>query len=145
MANLLFSSGFEGGVSLSAPYNSFSTGAYQDVIGTDAATGYTWPGSLWGGKTSILLLSGGGNLSSVISNTIETVTGHDGNQTRALHLDVNQKVQEVTQDSLWIQPAREPGEFYISEWVKLPANLAQQLGPGGWLAPFGEWKSVDDF
>ncbi|MBW8271276.1 hypothetical protein, partial [Caldovatus aquaticus] len=144
-ATLLFASGFEGAVRLTAPYRIRPYHAYQGLVGTDSATGFTWPGRFWGGDAAIQLLTMGGDLSSVVTAALETIEGCDRAPTRALHLRVNRKVHPWTQSPLLLRPAREPGEFYISEWVKLPANLAQQLGPGGWLAPFGEWKSVDDF
>jgi hypothetical protein len=87
----------------------------------------------------------GGDPSTVIANAIETVAGRDGAPTRALHLRVTRKVHDWTQSPLLLRPGRDPTDFYISAWVKLPADLAQQLGPGGWIAPFGEWKSAGDF
>ena len=141
MAKLLFSSGFEGNVSLAAP-----SGGWQDVVGQDSVTGASWPASLWGGKSSIQLLTGNGSSpSGVIQNSIDTVTGHDGGQTRALRLDVNQKVTAITQSDLLILPGTEPSDFYISEWIRLPADLPQRLGAGGWMTVTPEWKSAGDF
>lgn len=146
MSNLLFSSGFEG-VSLAAPRNVDSSGGWQDVTGTDSVTGYSWPTKLWGGTSSIQMLTYGGNLSDVIGNSISTVTGRDGTQTKALSLDVNQIIRDGTQDPLIIMPAASsaPNEFYISEWIKLPADMSQRLGPGGWTTAVPEWKSAGDF
>jgi len=145
MANLLLSSGFEGNLSLTAPYNVSGGNAYQDIKGTDSSTGYTWPGNVWGGQTSIQLLTLGGNLPDVISNSIDSVTGADGSQTNALHLDVNQKPNDATQSPLMITPEQSPTDFYISEWIKLPSNLGELLGPGGWMTGVPEWKSAGDF
>lgn len=146
MSNLLFSSGFEG-VTLAAPHDVDSAGGWQNVTGTDSVTGHSWPTKLWGGTSSIQMLTYGGNLSDVISNSIDAVTGHDGTQTKALHLDVNQIVRDGTQDPLLIMPAASsaPDEFYISEWIKLPADMSQRLGPGGWTTAVPEWKSAGDF
>jgi hypothetical protein len=140
MANLLFSSGFEGSVSLRSP-----SGGWQDISGTDSETGSTWPANLWDGKTSILMLTDGSGGS--ISNSIESVTGHDGTTTRALNLDVDSMQSGgVTQAPLLLMPGSEPdSDFYISQWVKLPSNLGQLLGPGGWMSAFGEWKTAGDF
>lgn len=138
MANLLFSSGFEGSVGLAAP-----SGGWQDIVGTDAETGARWPANLWGGKTSIQLLA---NNTSSISNSIETTTGRDGVATRALNLDVDVRDSSITQSALLLQPGFEPtSDFYISQWVRLPANLSQLLGPGGWATVTPEWKSAGDF
>jgi hypothetical protein len=51
----------------------------------------------------------------------------------------------ITQSPLLLLPGNEPGDFYISQWVKLPSNLGQLLGPGGWTTAFGEWKTAGDF
>lgn len=146
MSNLLFSSGFEG-VSLAAPRDVNSAQAWQDVTGTDAVTGYSWPTKLWGGTSSIQMLTYGGDLSNVIRNSIDTVTGHDGGQTKALHLNVLQKITDGTQDPLLILPSASaaPKDFYISEWIKFPADMSQRLGPGGWITGVPEWKSAGDF
>ncbi|WP_202396963.1 carbohydrate-binding domain-containing protein [Teichococcus coralli] len=84
-------------------------------------------------------------MSSVISNSIDTVSGMDGASTQALHLDVNQKVSDATQSPFMISPQQSPGEFYVSEWIKLPSNLGQLLGAGGWMTAVPEWKSAGDF
>ncbi|HWX47232.1 MAG TPA: carbohydrate-binding domain-containing protein [Roseomonas sp.] len=145
MANLLLSSGFEGNLSLTAPYNVSGGNAYQDISGTDSSTGYSWPGDIWGGKSTIQLLTMGGDMSSVISNSIDTVSGVDGASTQALHLDVNQKISDASQSPFMISPQQSPSEFYISEWIKLPSNLGELLGPGGWMTGVPEWKSAGDF
>ena len=146
MSNLLFSSGFEGSVALTAPRSISSREAWQDLAGTDSVTGFSWPGNVFGGQWSIQMLNGGGNLNDVIRNSIDTTTGHDGKQTRALHLSVLQRVIGDTQDPLLIQPTTSPTDLYASEWIKLPANLGAKLGgPGGWMSVGPEWKSAGDF
>lgn len=146
MSKMLFSSGFEG-VALAAPHDVDSAGAWQNVTGTDSVTGQSWPTRLWGGTSSIQMLTFGGNLSNVIHNSIDTVTGHDGGQTKALRLSVAQKITDGTQDPLLILPAAAsaPNDFYISEWIKLPADMSQRLGPGGWTGAMPQWKSAGDF
>lgn len=139
-ATLLFSSGFEGDVALAPP-----NGRWQQIVGGDSVTGAAWPARLWGGSTSIDLLTGGGGPSGVIANSIETVTGHDGRPTRALRLHVLRKNSGATQSALLLLPRREPGAFYISLWLRLPANLGQLLGPGGWAAINPAWKTRGDF
>lgn len=147
MSNLLFSSGFESGVSLAAPRNMDGTQAWQDVVGTDATTGSSWPARLWGGSSSIQELTFGGTLSNVIQNSIDTVAGHTGAQTKALHLNVLQKINGSTQDPLLLMPAasQSPTDFGISEWIKLPADMASRLGKGGWITGTPEFKTAGDF
>lgn len=141
---LLFASGFEGDISLAPPYGLWRHALHQDVVGLDSNTGYTWPAELWGGRTSIQLLTDGPG--GAISNSIESVTGHDGSATRALHLAVNSmQPGGVTQSPLLLTGGNPTSDFYISQWVKLPSNLGRLLGRGGWMSGFGEWKTAGDF
>jgi len=93
------------------------------------------------------MLTYGGTLSDVIQNSIDTVTGHDVSPTKALHLNVLQKTTDGTQDPLVFEPgaASAPNDFHISDWIKLPADMSQRLGPGGWITAVPEWKSAGDF
>ena len=140
----LFASGFEGEVTLTRPSGLRRYEAYQDIVGLDPETGFAWPARLWGGRARIQLLTNGPE--GAISNSIESITGRSGSTTRALNLHVSRmQPRGVTQSPLLLLPAHEPSDFYISQWVKLPSNLGQLLGPGGWIAPFGEWKTAGDF
>jgi hypothetical protein len=147
MSSLLFSSGFESGVSLAAPGPYDGSEVWQNVTGTDATTGSAWPAHLWGGSSIIQELTFSSNTSSIIQNSIDTVTGHDGSQTQALHLNVLQKNNPSTQDPLLLMPAaaQSPTDFFISEWIKLPADLASRVGTGGWVTGTPEFKTAGDF
>jgi len=136
MANLLFSTGFEGSVSLGSPKINSNTEALQSLQNT---------GTVWGSSPTVQMLSGAGNYGSVFSNSITATTGHDGSQTRALHLGVNSRPADFTQSPLLFSPKSEPGDFYMSAWMKLPDNLWSKLGAGGWFSPLPEWKSAGDF
>jgi hypothetical protein len=144
-AKLLFKSGFEGNVSLGSPYNIGSWGGWQDVVGDDTSTGFSFATPVFGNKFTIQLLSGGGILSDVIQNSIVSITGHTGATTRALQLDLKQKVNSDSQDQFMINVTQSPKEFYISEWIMYPADLAQRLGPNQWVLGPPEWKSEGDF
>jgi hypothetical protein len=144
-AQLLFKSGFEGNVSLGSPYNVGPWGAWQDVVGDDTSTGFSFGSMVFGNKFTIQLLSGGGILSDVIQNSIVSMTGHTGATTRALQLDLKQKVNSASQDQFMINVTQSPKEFYISEWIMYPADLAQRLGPRQWVLGAPEWKSEGDF
>jgi hypothetical protein len=139
-ANLLFSSGFEGDLALTPPRD-----GWQDIEGTDSETGATWPARIWGGTTRIQVLTGHGSPSGVIGNSIETVIGHRGLPTRALRLEVLRRTSGATQSPLLLLPTQEPGEFYISMWVRLPPDIGRLLGPGGWAAINPAWKTRGDF
>jgi hypothetical protein len=141
-AKLLFSSGFEDGVTLNPP-----SGGQQDIVGTDAITGFSWPPNIWGGGAYFQLLDPG-----VFDNHIASVTGHDGTSTRALYQSVQQnRVGATTQDPLLIAPTAslaQQGDLYTSEWIKFQPDLKSQLIPGqmpdgswgNWRALF-EWKT----
>jgi hypothetical protein len=46
--SLLFWSGFESGVSVGAPRDCYTSGCWQDLLGTDSATGFSWGKSIAG-------------------------------------------------------------------------------------------------
>jgi hypothetical protein len=56
-ARMLFGSGFEGALNVAAPTDCWGTGCWQDLLGTDSITGYSWPGNLWGGGGKFLILT----------------------------------------------------------------------------------------
>ena len=146
-ARLLFSSGFEGSIALSAP-SLYGNGAWQDIVGTDSTTGSTWPGNIWGGGIrSQMIVDAPVNattLGNYMVNRIETVTGRDGNPTRALYSELKQRGGDSTQDVLMLQPAREEGDMYISFWLKLQPDLLAKMTPQTWSSIF-EWKTGGDY
>ncbi|UJO99372.1 MAG: hypothetical protein LZF64_09155, partial [Nitrosomonas sp.] len=83
-ANLLFKSNFGPGVSLTAPYNFTTNGAWQAFSGTDKETGYSWPVSALGSDFSGIQLITvdpitSSTIGKYISNEIRSVTGPKGN------------------------------------------------------------------
>jgi carbohydrate binding protein with CBM6 domain/Big-like domain-containing protein len=154
-ANLLFWSGFEGGVSMGAPYGCYGAGCWQDLLGTDSASGFTWPPKIGGGGGRFQARSGTNStpstLSDYIVNEIQTVTGRTGAPTRALHALIKRNSCTgtagqggcSTQDPYLLQPTREPGDLYISFWRKLQPDLLQKV-VNGWHVVFA-WKSTGDY
>jgi len=154
-ANLLFGSDFEGAVALSAPSDCWGTGCWQNIIGTDSITGFAWPPNIWGGgPTHFQMITattvGATTIDNYTVNQIQTVTGHDGNPTQALFSQIKQG-GGFTQDPLMAQPAVEPGDRYISYWIKYQPDFANlmQVGPVGtggwnWRVVF-EWKTGGDY
>ncbi len=145
--SLLFSSGYEGSTALSAP-RLYGNGAWQDIVGADSTTGFNWPGNIWGGRTRFQMIVGAPvdatTLGNYMVNRIETVTGHDGNATRALYSEIKQRGSSVTQDVVMLRPASEQGDLYISYWLKFQPNLLQNMTPQNWRAVF-EWKTAGDY
>jgi hypothetical protein len=158
-AKLLFWSGFESGVSIGAPRDCYEHGCWQDLVGTDAASGFTWPPRIAGSSGQFQVRSGtnsapsASTITDYIVNDIQTVTGHSGAATRALYTLMKQTScagtasQEPTncsaQDPYVLQPASEPGDLYISYWRKIDPTLLQKL-VHGWHVVF-EWKTTGDY
>jgi hypothetical protein len=154
-ASLLFWSGFEDGVSVGDPRDCYSAGCWQDLLGTDAATGFTWPPKIAGGSGQFQTRSGAAStpttLSDYMVNDIQTVTGRTGAPTRVLYSLIKQNSCTgtagqgdcATQDPYLVQPPTEPGDLYISFWRKLDPTLLQKL-VNGWHVVF-EWKTSDDY
>ncbi len=147
-ANLLFSSGFESLTVLSPPSNFFGSGAWQDIVGADSTSGFTWPPNIWGGGPTHfqMIVSApvdATNIGNYIFNQIQTVTGHKGTPTRALYQQITQKGGSYIQDVLMLQPASEQGDLYISFWMKFQPDLLAKMTPQNWRALF-EWKTAGD-
>src|SRR5262245_44367496 len=156
-ASMIFWSGFENGVSVSAPRNCYSAGCWQDVLGKDAQSGFTWPPKVGGGAGQFQVRSGvtstASTIGSYITNTIDTVTGHTGAQTRVLHSRMyktgctgtasQSSTNCSAQDPYLLQPTSDPKDLYISFWRKIDPALAQKL-VNGWHVVF-EWKTTGDY
>jgi hypothetical protein len=153
---LLFSSGFEGAISLVPPVNCWGTGCWQDIAGLDTLTHFTWPVSLWGGSSKFLLLTDPVTitpltLGNYIVNRIDTVTGHRGDQTRVLYQEISRNVNGTgpmgtspEQNELQLLPQADTGDLYVSYWVKLQPDLVAKMnnlpdGPG--ISGGGTWRS----
>src|SRR5260370_33531453 len=154
--NLLFSSGFEATTALVAPSDFYGTGAWQGLVGVDNITGFAWPPIIWGGgATQFQLLVNAPidpvSVDSYMVNQIQTVTGRDGNPTRALYSEIKQsgccgtnpQGGGPTQDPLMIQPLAETGDLYISYWLKFQPDRGQKMTQPNWRGGF-EGKTAGD-
>src|SRR5712691_8437649 len=164
-ATLLFSSGFESSTALSAPNNCFTTGCWQDVVGTDSTTGFTWPPNVWGrGPTHFQMIADAAvdanSISTYQVNRIDPVTGHNGSPTQALYSEITRsgccgtlpQGGHPAQDAFMMQPPGETSDLYISYWIKYQPNLVQLMTnpqnanpppnppPPNWRVLF-EWKT----
>ena len=158
-AKLLFWSGFESGVSVSAPRDCYESGCWQDLVGTDAASGFTWPPRIAGSNGQFQVRSGtnsapsASTITDYIVNDIQTVTGRTGAATRALYTLMKQTSCTGTasqgatscsaQDPYLLQPTSEPGDLYISYWRRIDPTLMEKLF-NGWHVVF-EWKTTGDY
>jgi hypothetical protein len=131
---LLFSSGFEGGVKL-GPFD----GYYQYILGTDSETGYSWPIDILGSSGSGLHLIDHDN-GAALENEIQTVTGHDGSPTKALY-NIQHYGDGVTQSPYEILDMTEgTKDVYIRYWIKM--DSASLTVPNMWRT-FFEYKTKD--
>jgi len=131
---LLFSSGFEEGVYLDA-----FDGYYQPILGTDSETGFSWPITVLGASESALHFIDH-NDGQLLQSEIQTVTGHDGTQTKALY---NNEVDStgVTQCPYEILDITEgTKDLYIKYWIKM--DSASLTAPDMWRT-FFEYKTKD--
>ena len=152
----LFSSGFEGAISLVPPVNCWGTGCWQDISGLDAHTQSAWPVSLWGGGGKFLMLTDPvkitpATLGNYIVNRIDTVTGHSGDRTHALYQEISRNVNGLApmgtspaQNEFQLLPKADTGDLYISYWIKLQPDLVEKMndlpaGPG--IRNGGTWRS----
>ncbi len=130
-SELLFASGFEGGVTIGP----LSEG-YRTISGTDSATGYSWPVRILGASESALhpIVEEGGTIGS----DLRMVTGRNGTPTRVLY-SVETGTPGVTQMPYEILNIRDGrSDLYVRYWIKLdPASLDAK---DSWRS-FFEWKS----
>ncbi len=86
-AKLLFSSGFEDGVYIdSIPVPDYED--YAMIKGKDSETGFSWPINILGASNSGIHYIEDDNKQAVFAE-IKTVTGYDGNPTKALYMQEN--------------------------------------------------------
>ena len=156
-ASLLFWSGFDGGVTFSAPYDCYGNGCYQDMIGTDSLTGFAFPPKINGGRTRFQMISNANSaptpstIGNYMYNEIVTVPGRTGASTKALYSQIKQsgccgtnpQGGGSTQDTFMMFPSTDVNELYYSAWIKLQDDLAPKLLSGDPWRSFFAIKSTD--
>lgn len=148
MSTLLFKSGFESATALSALSDYFTSGAWQNITGTDAVSGFAWPGTVWGGQIRFQMNVGTpitlANIPNYMHNELQTVTGHGGGSTKVLYQELTIRGASGTQDTFMLQPTNESGDLYVSYWMKFQSDLASKMNPPTWRMVF-EWKTGGDY
>ncbi len=157
-AKLLFRSGFDGGsLSLLPPANCWGTGCWQDLVGLDSLTNFSWPGDVWGGGGKLLMLSSpvstnAATMGDYMFNRLERVTAHDGRDSTALFQQITKNANGTAsmgtspmQNEFVFMPKRESGDMYVSYWMKLQPDLVEKMnnlpaGPG--IAGGGTWRAI---
>jgi len=84
------------------------------------------------------------SVSDYIVNEVQTVTGRNGSETRALYSLIKKKGQGYTQDPYMLLPAFEGGDLYIRYWMKFQPDLVERMTPQTWRV-FFEWKTAGDY
>ncbi len=133
---LLFKSGFEKNVYIdSTAYEGNED--YRFIRGMDDETGFSWPINILGASESALHYIDDDNHQAVFAE-LQTVIGHDGNQTTALYQQENYNT-DVTQCPYEILDIKDgTKDLYIKFWIKL--DSASLYKPNMWRTYF-EWKS----
>ena len=162
-ATLLFKSGFENNTSLNvltgpppAGSPAGTSDAYQYFSGSDASTGFSWPMNLWGtnpiatGLHLITYPTGGQDINNFMTNSIVSITGHTGAQTKALQMKILNPnsangccAQDTFQMANFTAP---PAALYQRFWMRLnpEAQSQAQANPGTFWRAIWEIKTVDD-
>ncbi|UJP04775.1 MAG: polysaccharide lyase [Nitrosomonas sp.] len=154
-ANLLFKSNYGAGVALGPVYGFTENYAWQDIIGTDKETGYSWPIKAFGAKYSGIHLWAyetidSTNVNDHIENMIRPVAGPDGATVNELFQSVKIKGPVGVAKALAsLQVIRhwnigDVNEAYITYWYKyeadFPDKLDSSISAGNWRSQFG-WKT----
>jgi hypothetical protein len=144
-ARILFKSKFEGSLLLDKPYDC-GTSCWQDIKGSDPATGYSWAPQIWQGDGKLQLLADTpvtpDTVNSYVFNDIQRVMGPRGEQTAALYSEIRKRGGGATQAPYLIAPSTTAlqGDLYVSYWIKLQPDLLERLGSKSWRVLF-EWKT----
>jgi len=159
-SSLLFWSGFEGAVAPGQPYDCYGNGCFQDIVGADSWTGFTWPPKVNNSNTARyqLLANSGSNpgpdgISKYMHSQVQTVTGPKGTSTRAMYNHIaesgccgtDSQGGGSTQSPYLIFPSSDVKELYISQWVKLQPDLVDKMKAGTWRDLFEVKTSDTDY
>jgi hypothetical protein len=157
-AKLLFKSGFDGGsMAIRPPTSCWGTGCWQDIVGLDSLSGFTWPAVVADSAGKFLHLTSPVTTNEqTVSNysfaRIETVVGPRGAQGSSLRQQVSRNVNGTAPmgtasaaNQFMLMPKRDPGDLYVSYWLRLQPDLVQKMtnlpaGPG--IAGGGTWRAV---
>jgi hypothetical protein len=155
-SSLLFWSGFEGTTAPGPIVDCYGNGCFQEIVGADSWTGFTWPPKVNNGTARYQMISNSGSnpgptgIDKYISNQVQTVTGPKGTQTRAMYSVIKEsgccgtatQGGGSTQTPYHIHPGSDVKEMYISQWVKLQPDMIEKMNFGTWRDLF-EVKTTD--
>ncbi len=137
-AQLLFKSGFEGDVHIIP--GGYGSEDYENIVGTDSETNFTWPINIYGASESALHYIEDYDKQAV-NASIQTVIGHNGTATKVLYNEENYTVNGITQCPYEILDITEgTKDLYVKYWMKIGSESMNQ--PDKWRALF-EYKTKD--
>lgn len=160
-ANMLFKMNFGADAKLYTPRIAYSTAGWQDIAGTDIASGKLGAITLWGADSGFDMIADVpvtlSTLSNYIVNEIQQVTGPDGKQVNALFQNIKinnagpptngaaQDVFMLQRESVASGDKSDTGDVYYTYWFKFQSDLHTQLGTGttgddNWRV-MSEWKT----
>jgi hypothetical protein len=155
-SSLLFWSGFEGTSAPGPVVDCYGNGCFQEIIGSDSWTGYTWGPKVNNGTARYQMLANSGSnpgptgIGKYMWNEVQTVTGPKGTPTKVMYSHIAQsgccgtgsQGGGSTQLPYHIHPGSDVKEMYISQWVKLQPDLSQKMGANNWRTLW-ETKTTD--
>ncbi|HWL62081.1 MAG TPA: hypothetical protein VNQ32_04765 [Steroidobacteraceae bacterium] len=144
-------------MSLLPPANCWGTGCWQDLVGLDSLTNFTWPTEVWGGGGKFMMLSSpvttsGTTMGNYMFNRLDRVTAHDGRDSTALFQQITQNANGTApmgtspmQNEFVFMPRDESSDMYVSYWMKLQPDLVEKMsnlpaGPG--VSGGGTWRAL---
>jgi hypothetical protein len=144
-------------MSILPPVDCWGTGCWQDLVGLDSLSSFTWPGNLWGGGGKFLMLTDPVTVTPLtigdyLFNRMEQVVGHRGIDTTALHQRISQNVNGTgpmgtspSQNEFQFLPKQDVRDLYVSYWMKLQPDLVEKMnnlpdGPG--INGGGTWRAI---
>lgn len=138
-ATLLFWSRFGDGVYLGPPRTFATKGAWQDIMGTDKSTGFSWPVKALGADFSGVQLIAidpitPSTIENYITNEIRPIPEADGKNELVQTVKIKGSLgQAGSQAPLLIKRPWTIGDvndLYITYWFKYPADLISKLDSG---------------
>jgi hypothetical protein len=138
-ASLIFSSGFESNVSISSATD---IGSYWSFTMDGSDNGYDWCSDMPGAHIAPydtcywnLALPDSVTYSEYFAHEIDTLTGHLGSSTKALHLQIKKKYSsggtaarfQLNVEPIGSIPPNNLEEYYMQYWVKFGSNWATSL------------------
>ena len=156
---LLFRAGFSN-AAIRQPQDCWDTGCWQDIAGSDRATGFEWPPRLRRGTGRFLLIADPVRIDALsiqqyMRNRVENVEGPRAGRTGVLYQEITKTINgqapmggSAAQNEFQFLPIDNAEELYVSYWIKLQPDLVERmthLPPGPGIDRGGTWRAIFAF